>query len=215
MDLHIWWVYTVTIFLLICTPGPNMLFVMSNSARFGAVKSIPAMVGCWVAVVSVLIASAAGLSAIFITFPNLFNALRYIGAVYLFYLGVKIWLEKERIGEKTKNEKGITIPSRLILFRNGLAIGFSNPKLFIFASAFFPQFVTQEGNKFFQFFILICTFAIVELFWYLVYSIGGQKLTILFKRTYMMKIFNRITGLIFIAFGIALLFSSSVPKVNK
>ncbi len=209
MTIHVWWLYFVAVFLLVCTPGPNMLFVMSNSVRFGFIKSIPAMAGCWVAVALVLIASAAGLSAVLLASPHLFDALRYAGVAYLFYLGIKSWRSRDTAAET--GSQSTAKPSTIALFRSGIAVGASNPKLFIFASAFFPQFVNQSAPQFPQFAILIVTFAMIELFWYAVYGLGGQKLAQLLKRPAMMRAFNALTGMIFIGFGLALL----LTKVSR
>ncbi len=204
MTLHVWWLFTIAVFFLSATPGPNMLYVMSTSVRFGAGKSIPAMAGCGLAVIFVLIASAAGMGSLLMASPRLYNFLRYAGLFYLLYLGLKTCCSKAD-SVKTNATNPDLQPSGLILFHGGVAIGLSNPKSFIFASAFFPQFVNQNVPQLSQFIILIGTFSIVEVMWYIIYASGGYKLSQLLKRPVAMRIFNGVVGIIFIGFVLMLL----------
>jgi len=84
-------------------------------------------------------------------------------------------------------------------------IGLSNPKLLLFAAAFLPQFVNRDAPEAPQFAILVLTFALIEMFWYMVYGAGGQTLARHLAAPRVKKAFDRITGAIFIGFGIALL----------
>lgn len=204
MTLHTWWLYLAAVFLLSGTPGPNMLHVLTRSVRFGARRSIAAMAGCLAAVVIALTASAAGLSALLVASPMLFDVLRYLGVAYLVYLGIKSWRE----GDTPIDLGAAALPashSPAKLFRGGLVIGLSNPKLLLFAAAFLPQFVDKEAPQVPQFAILVLTFGAVEVFWYAVYGAGGQKLASYLTRPALMRAFNRVTGGIFIGFGAALL----------
>ncbi|MET0497427.1 MAG: LysE family translocator [Steroidobacteraceae bacterium] len=204
MTWQTWWVFFGAVFLLSGTPGPNMLHVMTRSVRFGARGSIPAMAGCLAAVVLVLSASAAGLAAVLVASPKLFDLLRYAGAAYLVYLGIKAWRDAEApidVGADTQ----LPTLSPAKLFRGGLMIGLSNPKLLLFAAAFLPQFVNANAAEAPQFAILVLTFALIEMFWYSVYGTGGQTLARYLAAPRVKKAFDRLTGVIFVGFGIALL----------
>lgn len=142
MSLHTWWLFFATVFVLSGTPGPNMLHVMTRSASFGVRRSVLAMGGCLLAVVLVLVASAAGLGALLLASPQVFEALRYLGVAYLVWLGVKAWRSEEAPLDVGQPAVGAAA-SNLQLFRGGLLIGLSNPKLLLFATAFLPQFVDQ------------------------------------------------------------------------
>jgi threonine/homoserine/homoserine lactone efflux protein len=91
------------------------------------------------------------------------------------------------------------------LYRDGLLIGLSNPKLLLFASAFLPQFVEPARPQPSQFAILVVTFAAAELFWYGVYALGGRRLAASLTRPALRRAFDRITGGIFLGFGAMLL----------
>lgn len=181
-----------------------MLHVLHRSVSFGARRSMAAMAGCLTAVVVVLILSAAGLSAVLLASPTLFDALRYVGVAYLLYLGIKAWRGDDGTLNIGTNGYKPQI-SLAALFRGGLMIGFSNPKLLLFAAAFLPQFVNQSAPQVPQFIVLVLTFVAAEAFWYAIYGLGGQSLASYLKRPTLKKTFDRITGGIFVGFGAALL----------
>lgn len=91
MSLHTWWLYVATVFVVSAIPGPNMLLVMTHGARHGLRRASSTMAGCLFALVLMLSVSAAGLGAFLEAWPAMFNALRFAGAAYLIYLGVKAW----------------------------------------------------------------------------------------------------------------------------
>ena len=204
MTLHAWWLFLGAVFLLCGTPGPNMLHVMTRSIAFGARRSIAAMAGCLTALVLVLAASAAGVSALLAAWPRVFDALRYAGVAYLIVLGIKAWRADVAPIDVGPGALPRTV-SLAALFRGGFAIGISNPKLLLFAAAFLPQFVNRAAPQGPQFAILVATFAVVESFWYGVYAAGGRTLARYLTRPAMRRAFDRLTGAIFVGFGLALL----------
>ncbi|MDQ0836933.1 LysE family translocator [Sphingomonas faeni] len=204
MTLHAWWLFAVAVFLLCGTPGPNMLHIMTRSIAFGARRSMAAMAGCLTALVLVLAASAAGVSALLAAWPRVFDALRYAGVAYLIFLGIKAW----RGAGSPLDVGSDSLPatwSAARLFRGGFAIGISNPKLLLFAAAFLPQFIDNASPRVPQFAILVATFAVFESFWYGVYAAGGRTLARSLTRPALRRAFDRMTGVIFIGFGLALL----------
>ena len=204
MNLHTWWIFAVTVFVLCGTPGPNMLHVMTRSVRVGFRRSIAAMAGCLTALVLALAISAAGLGAVLKASPMVFDVLRYAGVAYLVCLGIKAWRGGDApidVGSTT----ALVPSSRTVLFRDGFIIGISNPKLLLFASAFLPQFVDLTQPQLPQFVILVGTFAVMEMFWYGVYAAGGRGLAGYLAMPGLRKVFDRVVGTIFIGFGLALL----------
>ena len=204
MTLHLWWLFVVAVFLLCGTPGPNMLHVMTRSVAFGARRSIAAMAGCLCALVLVLAASAAGVSALLAAWPRVFDALRYAGVAYLVFLGIKAWRGAGAPVDVGSDALPVAASTRR-LFRGGFVIGISNPKLLLLAAAFLPQFVDSGSPQAPQFAILVVTFAVVESFWYGVYALCGRTLARHLRRPALRRGFDRATGGIFIGFGAALL----------
>ena len=204
MTLHTWWLFVAAVFLLSGTPGPNMLHILSRSVEMGMQRSIAAMAGCLCALVTVLIASAAGLSTLLLALPGAFAALRYAGVVYLLYLGIKAWRSDVTPLDVGGQVLPAILPAR-VLFRGGFMIGISNPKLLLFAAAFLPQFVNPAAAQVPQFMILVASFAAVECFWYVIYAAGGHSLSRYLARPAIKRVFNRTTGAIFVGFAALLL----------
>ncbi len=202
MALHSWLLFVAAVFVLCGTPGPNMLHVLTRSVTLGWRGALPAMAGCLTALVGVLTASAAGLAALLTAVPGLFDVLRYAGAAYLAWLGVRAITARSAPIDVAAD----IVPSRH-LFRGGFLVGISNPKLLLFATAFLPQFVDPDGSQPLQFAILVATFALVECLWYAAYAIGGRSLARHLTRPRVRRWFDRATGGIFIGFGAALLVS--------
>ena len=198
-----WWLFLCAVFLLSGTPGPNMLHVMSRSVRFGLGHGAAAAAGCLCALLLVLTGAAAGLSAALAASPVLFEILRYLGVAYLIHLGIRCW----RGGDGAAPPDGgpRRAPARGALFRGGLLVGLSNPKLLMFTAAFLPQFVDPARAQVPQFAVLVATFVTVEAFWFCVYGIGGGRLARLLARPRAQRLFDRATGAIFLGFGAALL----------
>lgn len=175
MNLHTWWLFVATVFVVSAIPGPNMLLVMTHGARHGLRRSTATMAGCMTALVAMLSVSAAGLGVFLEAWPAMFDALRFAGAAYLIYLGVKAW--RARVDEPSDAQSNAHAEaaapragrsgsagqgSRWALFRNGFLVAGSNPKAILFAAALLPQFIDASAPTLPQFGILVATFAVIE-----------------------------------------------------
>lgn len=201
MNLHVWWLFVATVFVVSAIPGPNMLLVMTHGARHGLKRSTATMAGCLTALVIMLSVSAAGLGVFLEAWPRLFDTLRFIGAAYLVWLGVKSWRAKAGAIE-IRDESGATQSSRRIaLFRNGFLVASSNPKAILFAAALLPQFIDASRPVLPQFTVLVSTFAVIEVSWYAVYAGLGARIGDKLKSANVARAFNRLTGGVFVGFG--------------
>jgi threonine/homoserine/homoserine lactone efflux protein len=201
-----WWLFAVTVFLISGTPGPNMLHVMTRSVRHGFARSIWAMAGCMSAVLLALVASAAGVGALLLASPHLFDALRYAGAAYLAWLGIKAWRGAGKgAAGMDPDVPAVAGASALALYRDALLTGLSNPKLILFAAALFPQFISQKAGWAPQFAILTATFVVIETGWYVAYAVGGRRLASWLASPKRQRLFDRATGSLFFLFGAGLI----------
>lgn len=207
MTLSTWWLFIVMTFVVSATPGPNMLFVMSVSARHGLRPAVLAMAGCMTALLAMMSLSAAGLGALLQNFPAVFDTLRLAGAAYLAYLGLKCWRAPvaDHAGDPSAGPSAAATPAATAssgtIYRQGFLVAASNPKAILFAAAFFPQFINPDLAKWPQFAILLGTFSVIEVSWYFVYAASGKRLSVLLQRATVMKAFNRLTGGIFVGFA--------------
>ncbi|PMS15019.1 amino acid transporter [Trinickia dabaoshanensis] len=206
MSLHTWWLFVATVFVICAIPGPNMLVVMTASAQHTIRRATATMAGCLSALVLMLSISAAGLGVFLKAWPTMFDALRFIGAAYLIYLGVKSWRAKVEDEASTGAQAPAAAsakPARSLaaLYRNGFLVASSNPKAILFAAALLPQFIDATKATLPQFGILVVTFAVIEVSWYLVYAIGGARIGATLKTGRVARAFNRLTGGVFVGFG--------------
>jgi threonine/homoserine/homoserine lactone efflux protein len=204
MSLQTWWLFVLMTFVVSATPGPNMLLVMSHGARFGLRPAIWTLSGCMTALIGMVSISAAGVGALLHSFPAVFDALRYLGAAYLAYLGYNLWRAGVPSGDAPALVELAETPYRSAgsYFRQGLAVAASNPKAIVFSAAFFPQFIQPELPAFLQFSILLVTFTVIEVGWYLIYALSGHKLSQYLQQAHVLKNFNRITGGVFVGFAV-------------
>ncbi|MBV8393067.1 MAG: LysE family translocator, partial [Alphaproteobacteria bacterium] len=170
---------------------------------FGIGAALTGMTGCLLALLLMLIASVAGISAFMLAVPTAFEILKYAGAAYLVFLGIQTW--RAPIVPPPTIAAPRETPSRVALFRGGFLVGISNPKLLVFAAAFFPQFIAPTSPWAPQFAILVATFLAVEASFYTIYSLTSRRFADRLLQERWQRLFNRMSGVIFMGFGGVLL----------
>lgn len=202
MTFQTWCLFCLTVIILSGTPGPNMFHVMSRSIAYGPRRALYAMLGSITALTLTLAIAAAGVGAILLASPGIFTTMQYAGIAYLCYLGIQAWRGSDApfILHATSKER-----TNLILFRDGFLVCASNPKLILFAAAFFPQFVDQSQARLPQFTTLICSYMVIEFSWYLFYGFGGTRIARLLTRPSMQIWFNRFVSCAYAGFALTLL----------
>ena len=204
MRLETFWLYLGAVVLISATPGPNVFYVTTRSLRFGFGAAMLGMSGCLLALAAMLAASVAGVSAFMLAVPAAFEALKYAGAAYLVWLGVQAWRAPVRdLGPTTASPRETA--SRFAHFRGGFLVGISNPKLLVFAAAFFPQFIATDAPWLPQFALLVATFLAIEACTYTMLGLSARGLSRWLAQAVWQRRLNRITGVIFAGFGCALL----------
>ncbi len=187
---------------LIIAPGPDMLYVITRGMAHGRRAGIVSAVGVICGILVHTTAAAFGITLIFQTSAYAFLIVKYLGAVYLIYLGFKAWRDKSTFSIQTLS----TSVSSHALFWQGIFSNVLNPKIAIFFLAFLPQFVDKGGTQVpLQMTILGLTFACFGLCFLLVvgYSAGaiGGWLT---RRPYYAQFLQRFAGGILIGLGVRL-----------
>ncbi len=160
MNYDSWILFASIAFIATITPGPAILLVTTHSVTFGTRCSIATMLGNVSGLFIMSLLSVMGLSAVILHSAPIFFLVKMAGAVYLVYLGIKLWrhgfgLEELRSAQK---ESLSPRPRFTRLYANGLFVALSNPKAIAFTTALFPQFILPEQPVAFQFTILIITF---------------------------------------------------------
>jgi homoserine/homoserine lactone efflux protein len=204
MSWTTWWLFACATALIAATPGPNMLHIMSRSVQLGFRRTLFAMAGCLSAVVIAVTLSSLGLGALLTASRLLFEVLRYLGVAYLLWLAYKSWTSPVAAAAGLDPAAPAVLRARDI-YRTALFTGLSNPKLIVFAAAFFPQFIRPERPWAPQFAILVGTFGAIEVSCYIAYALGGRSIARALSSAGRRRAFNRATGGLFAAFGVGLL----------
>jgi threonine/homoserine/homoserine lactone efflux protein len=136
------WVFALAALLLNITPGNDMLYVIARSTaqgtKAGVMSSLGVMAGCMVHIIAAMV----GLSAIIAESAIAFNIIKYAGAAYLIYLGVRSLLSEKKSFE---TNTAINKLSYSKLFWQGALTNVLNPKVALFFLAFLPQFISMKG----------------------------------------------------------------------
>jgi threonine/homoserine/homoserine lactone efflux protein len=124
---------------LLAVPGPAVIYVVTRSLDQGRTAGIVSVLGVETGTFAYAVAAVVGLTGLIAASEAGFTIVKYAGAAYLVYLGVRKLLEREEPAE--------SLPSaRSRLFLNGLLVQLLNPKIAIFFLAFLPQFVDSSGG---------------------------------------------------------------------
>ena len=204
MRIESYWLYLGAVVMLSFTPGPNVLYVTTRAIRFGFGAAMIGMSGCLLALAVLLTASVAGVSAFMLAMPAAFELLKLAGAAYLVWLGIQAWRAPVADLEPAAASPRETA-SRWSLFRGGFLVGISNPKLLVFAAAFFPQFIAPDAPWAPQFLLLVATFVAVEACTYFTLGLSARGLARYLVQAIWQRRINRVSGAIFAGFGCALL----------
>lgn len=152
MSIKLLLVFAVTEFLLSLTPGPAVFLVVSQGMKAGFKPSLRGTLGILSGNAIYFALSALGLGALLLASATLFQVIKYLGAAYLIFIGVKMLISKS---ETIKEGEQTVAPRRpLRLFSQGLITQLSNPKAIVFFTALLPQFVTPGEAMFEQFIVL-------------------------------------------------------------
>lgn len=187
---------------LIIAPGPDMLYVITRGMTHGRRAGMLSALGVICGILVHTTAAALGLTLIFQTSGMAFLVVKYLGAAYLIYLGIKSWQEKNVFTLQTSSS---TVSSQQ-LFWQGVLSNVLNPKIAIFFLAFLPQFVDKSSNQVtLQLVTLGLTFAFLGLLFLVVvgYSSGtiGSWIT---RRPHFSQFLGRLSGGILVALGVRL-----------
>ena len=141
---------------VVVVPGPTVTVIIANSLRHGPRAGLLNVAGTQAGLAVMLALLAIGLEAIVASMAALFDVLRVVGAIYLVWLGVRLWRSRGALADASASA-----PAQRSFFWQGVLVIWSNPKALIFFGAFIPQFVTPSGDVILQTLLLGATFMIV------------------------------------------------------
>lgn len=200
MELHNWLLFASIALVATLTPGPAVLLASSHGLAYGWRRTTITIAGNVTGLLLMASISLAGLSAIILSSALIFTVVKLLGALYLLYLGVKLW----RHGFSPITAAGqqpLARPRWHKQYLQGLLIAISNPKAIAFCTALFPQFIDHSSALPLQFAILILTFMSLSFICLSAYAWLAQQ-TRQRARQHLPQFIHKLFGAAFMASGV-------------
>lgn len=211
MSLEVLLLFVPACFALNMTPGPNNLLSVTYASRFGFATACIAGLGRLVAFVIMITIAASGLAVVLQTSRMVFTTIQVVGALYLFYLALQLWLAPVSISvDETREAPATERISRWGLARQEFLTAAGNPKAILIFTAFLPQFVNVADQTAPQFFLLGSLFLVFEWSAIAVYAYLGASLGRWFITPVRQRLFNRLSASLLGAAGLGLLLSQKI-----
>lgn len=203
MEISLWLALAGAGALISFTPGAGAINTMSNSLNAGFRRSIWGILGQQAALVVHVLIVALGVGVLVASSPVAFNVIRYAGAAYLVYLGIRQFLSRPTAAPQEaavlRNEPVWSI------FRRGFWVNLLNPKAIVFFLAFTPQFIRPEQPLFTQYAVLTATIVAIDIlvmwFFFAAAARSFQRFT---SSDRGQIVLSRVFGALFVGVGILL-----------
>jgi threonine/homoserine/homoserine lactone efflux protein len=203
MSFQNYWLFLPACFAINMALGPNNVLSISNGARNGVRCAVLVAFGRLLAFAVMIAIAGLGLGALLLASATLFTALKFGGAAYLVWIGIKLFrsgptllarpAEEARDGRAPYNLRQLT--------KQEFIVAAGNPKAILVFTAFFPQFVDRSAYA-----VLGSTFLVLELVAISIYAVIGARLGTLVSSSRGLRWFNRVSGSTMIGFGLLLAF---------
>lgn len=203
--------FIVAGWLLNLTPGPDVLYIVSNALRAGVRAGVVAGLGITAGCFVHIVAAAVGVGTLLAASTEAFTVLKYLGAGYLLYLGARMLFAKPAPAVATEGPPTVGAPRGLkAIFMGGFWTNVLNPKVALFFLAFVPQFIAPDAdNKALAFVLLGLLFNLnaipVNTGWAVAAGWLARRGTV----RQWMRVLDRVAGAMFIGFGIKLALSDN------
>jgi len=205
---------TIALFLLaalglLLIPGPSVLYILTHSVAQGKRAGLASVLGIELASLIHAIAAALGLSALLLTSALAFSIVKYLGAAYLIYLGVRTLLAREERQQTAAAPKSLSQ-----LLTRGFLVNLLNPKTALFFYAFLPQFVNPaRGAVAGQMLLLGALFVLLASCTDSLYALLGSTVgKLLTRNTGFRRLQRYVTGSIYIVLGVTAAVAGSEKK---
>ena len=198
MTIQLWIYYALAVLVLTASPGPSSLLCMTKGVTVGWRLAAITALGSLTAITCIMTLSFTGLGVVIASSERVFSLIKWAGAAYLIYLGVMCLMSKQDSYTKAKEDSQTASRSHYL---SGFIVGASNPKAIVFFTALFPQFIATNAPLMPQYLIFASIFVVMELSWLLFYSYLGARSSNWLLAKGRAKVFNRLTGGVFIGAG--------------
>jgi len=202
MSLRVWLLFVVTEALLCLTPGPAVMFVVSCGLARGGRAALWGNAGILSANTFYFVLSALGLGAVLLGSHEVFTVIKYVGATYLVWLGIRT-IRGAGLAIKA-NQEAQPAAQRWRMLARGFVLQAANPKALLFFVALLPQFIDVHRAIAPQIVILALTSAAVEFLILSGYGYGAGRAATLAREARFVSATNRASGALLIATGTAM-----------
>ncbi|PWE33317.1 lysine transporter LysE [Maritimibacter sp. 55A14] len=199
MSLELWLAFVAASTALLLIPGPTVLLVLSYALSQGRQVALSCAAGVALGDLVAMTASLAGLGALVLASATLFTVLKWIGAAYLVWMGIRL-LRAPRAGRLEAQAPGDSSANRV--FAHAAAVTALNPKSIAFFIAFVPQFVTLDAPLAPQFAVLVATFVGLAALNALAYALAADRLRATIRRPAVITGLTRAGGAALIGMGV-------------
>jgi homoserine/homoserine lactone efflux protein len=184
----------------VLSPGPGVILTLTNAIRFGGAGAVNGILGIAFGTFIVAAISATSIGILLATSSIAFGIMKTVGAIYLIYLGIRLW----RSSGISIDYLGITKRSRRRQFSEGLMLQLTNPKAVFFFMSIFPQFVDFTRPYFGQFALLVPSYSGLVIVIHLGYAYLATSARGWLVSDAGGRMVNRLGGGTFVCFGVAL-----------
>jgi homoserine/homoserine lactone efflux protein len=202
MKWEVWLLFVTTEAMLSMTPGPAVLYVLSQAIRRGGRKSVWASWGILSANAMYFALSATSLGAVIAASYKLFFLIKWAGAAYLIYLGLSSFFGKSSV--LTLPESGPDSAGGPRILRDGFLLQAANPKAILFFTAILPQFIDARHSVAFQILLLGVSSIVVEFAILFIYGQLAGRALAMARSPRFEKTTNRVAGSLLIGAGVGL-----------
>ncbi len=201
MDFQVWLTFVATSIAVLLILGPTVLLVLSYAISHGRRVALATVAGVALGDLLAMSASLAGLGALVLASATLFTTLKWIGALYLIYLGIKMFRDSSKAS--LGDVRDVKQTGAVNVFGHATAVTALNPKSIVFFIALVPQFIVADSPLLPQFLILIGTFIGLAAINALAYALLADRLRSNIERPAVLSWLSRLGGIALIAMGAA------------
>ncbi len=191
MSLELWLAFSLASIVLLVVPGPTVMLVVSYALGHGKRSAWATVPGVMLGDLTALSVSLAGAGAVLATSATLFTILKYVGAAYLIWLGIKLWRAEPKL--EVPQDPGARKNARS-MFWSAYIVTALNPKGIIFFIAFLPQFVSPAQPVVPQLIILGATFLALATTSVAIWAMAAGEMRARFRKPQTLKLVNRFGG---------------------
>jgi len=200
--MNSYYIYILIASSTIASPGPGVVMTLTNSLKYGLKNSLSGILGVTLAMFIIANIVGGGVGALILKSDYLYQYLKIIGAAYLFYLGVKLILNRNM--EINLELNSLVLDQKKSFFQ-GLGITLINPKPILFFMALFPQFINHDEEYFKQFILLSLTFCLLIILIHLIYGSFASLIKNNSNSNSYFKYINILGGTAYLLFSVSLL----------